>query len=374
MTKIKIAMLFPYAPAYRELIYRKMDEVFDVDWFFCGNAKRPLKLLDYSILRNVNLTMSEKTIIGPLHYYQGVKKLQLEKYDAIIAAPVTRCLSMWWLVRKFGRKTSKKCPKVFFWTHGWYGHENFLESFLKKIMLRKTDGFLLYNNRAKQLMVKEGFEESRLFVIYNSLNYDEQLLLRESLSASDLYQNHFGNNAKNIVFIGRLTKEKRFDLLIDAVAELKENGMEVNVTFIGDGEDRSTMEQRVKELGIENQVWFYGACYDERTNAELIYNADLCVSPGNIGLTAIHVLMFGCPAITCDDYLHQGPEFEAIHEGITGGFFIAGDVESLANSISQWFKVHGNDREQIRRNCFHEIDNYWTPQYQIEVLHKALDD
>ena len=46
----KIAMLFPYAPSYREAIYKLMDKELDVDWFFCGNAKRNLKLFDYSLL------------------------------------------------------------------------------------------------------------------------------------------------------------------------------------------------------------------------------------------------------------------------------------------------------------------------------------
>lgn len=43
----KIAMLFPYAPSYREPIYKLMDEELDVDWYFCGNANRNLKMLNY---------------------------------------------------------------------------------------------------------------------------------------------------------------------------------------------------------------------------------------------------------------------------------------------------------------------------------------
>ena len=46
----KIAMLFPYTPSYREAIYKLMDKELDVDWFFCGNAKRNLKMFDYSLL------------------------------------------------------------------------------------------------------------------------------------------------------------------------------------------------------------------------------------------------------------------------------------------------------------------------------------
>lgn len=37
---MKIAMVFPYAPSYREPIYQLMDKSFDIDWYFCGNATR----------------------------------------------------------------------------------------------------------------------------------------------------------------------------------------------------------------------------------------------------------------------------------------------------------------------------------------------
>lgn len=55
-------------------------------------------------------------------------------------------------------------------------------------------------------------------------------------------------------------------------------------------------------------------------NAELIYNADLCVAPGNIGLTAMHAMMFGCPCISHNDFSWQMPEFEAIVPYKTGNF------------------------------------------------------
>lgn len=370
MERKKIAMLFPYAPAYRELIYRKMDEDFDVDWYFCGNAERPLKLLNYSLLKNCNLTMREQRLPFSFLRYKGIKNLKLDSYYAIIAAPVIKCTSIWWLVYHFGSK--KQGPKVFFWSHGWYGKETIIEKIVKRIFHLKVDGFLLYNNRAKDLMINIGFDKSKLHVVYNSLDYDKQILIRKSLQSSKVYLEHFMNSNKNIVFIGRLTKVKRFDLLIDAVTQLKYRGELVNVTFIGDGVERQNMEAMVAEKGIKDQVWFYGACYDEKTNAELIYNADLCVSPGNIGLTAMHVLMFGCPAITNDDFAHQMPEFEAIKPNVTGDFFHANDAVSLADTISNWFKSHQNDKDFTREACYSEIDSKWNPNNQISVIKQAV--
>ena len=223
-------------------------------------------------------------------------------------------------------------------------------------------------------MSDRGIPLKKLHTIYNSLDYDTQIHIRQSLKLNSLYHNHFENDNKCIVFIGRLTKVKRFDVLIDAVMELKNRGELVNVTFIGDGIERERMERQVNYLGIRNQVWFYGACYDEKTNAELIYNADLCVSPGNIGLTAMHVMMFGCPVITNNNFDTQMPEFEAIQDGVTGGFFNENDSCSLANSISQWFVNHKDDRELVRAACYQEIDSKWNPHVQIEIMRTVLNE
>ncbi len=367
----KIAMIFPYAPAYRESIYTQMDDVFHVDWFFCGNARRPMKLLDYSILKHCDLSMQEICLWGSFRWFRNLRNLCFDDYDAIIIPSAIRNFSIWWLILHY--KKEKRGPRLFFWTHGWYGKEKGLSKLLKKIFYSYVDGYFLYNKRAKLLMGEMGYDENKLFVIHNSLDYNTQLSIRNTLKQSDSFKDHFNNENKNLIFIGRLTKVKRFDLLIDAISILKERDLCVNVTFIGDGIERDNMVRMVEEKDLKNNVWFYGACYDEKKNAELIYNADLCVSPGNIGLTAMHVLMFGCPAITNDDYDHQMPEFEAIQEGISGAFFKAGDSYSLAETIDRWFTIHDSDREEVRKACYHEIDSRWNPKYQMSVLKMVFE-
>lgn len=355
---------------YRAAIYQAMDQELACDFCF-GDRVDDIKKLDYSLIKHTVIEVHNKTIYRGFYYQQGVQKLLRRSYDTYIFIGEPRCLSTWLFSIRVRLFYPRK--KVFFWTHGWYGKESLLEKLFKKLFLRlPKGGVFLYGNYAKELMIKEGFNPEKLYVIHNSLDYDTQLPIREQLKPQPIYHAHFGNDNKNIVFIGRLTKVKRFDLLIDAVAQLKQKGELFNVTFIGDGIERQNMEWLVEEKGIKNQVWFYGASYDEKANAELIYNADVCVSPGNIGLTAMHVLMFGCPAITNDDFCHQMPEFEAIQDGLTGSFFNAGDSTSLANTISKWFFTHGENREEVRKACYKEIDEQWTPHFQINVLKKVL--
>ncbi|MBQ8070245.1 MAG: glycosyltransferase family 4 protein [Bacteroidales bacterium] len=232
-------------------------------------------------------------------------------------------------------------------------------------------GVFLYGNYAKDILIKWGIPAEKMFTIYNSLSYDEQLPLRKSIQPSAIYGDHFHNDNDNIVFIGRLTAVKKLDQILRAVKILKDKGVQYNVTFIGDGNVRGKLETMTSELGLQDSVWFYGALYDERKIAEFLYNADLCVSPGNVGLTAMHAMAFGCPVISHDNFPRQMPEFEAIEVGKTGNFFKENDVDSLAQAILDW-KENSGDRSTVRENCYKVIDEKYNPHVQIEVIKKAI--
>ena len=211
-----------------------------------------------------------------------------------------------------------------------------------------------------------------MYVIHNSLAYEKQVEIRQRLQPDDVYKMHFNNDYPNLVFVGRLTKVKHLDLALETLKVLSNGGNFYNLTMIGTGEEQEELRNLAKELAVDDSVWFYGPCYDEEQLGHLIYNADLCVSPGNVGLTAMHSMVFGTPVLTHNDFARQMPEFESIKEGETGGFFIRDNVNSLADRIVAWFSAEDYNRDRIRQNCFTEIDQNWTPQFQIEVLKKQL--
>lgn len=361
-------LIFNIAPTYRKAIYTLIDNLWSCRWVF-GDNKLNISELDTQILHNVSLlpVVSRKKV----WYYKGIGKwLRLnDDVSHIIAIGDAHCLSVWVILLRhiFNRHKFK----VTLWTHGWYGRENKLERILKKIFFYLADSILLYGDYARQLMIKEGVSPDKLFVVHNSLDYNAQLRLREALKPSDIYKAHFQNNQKNIVFIGRLEYSKRIDLLLDAMSILKRRDELYNLTLIGDGSERSALESKAVNLGIDSQIWFFGASYDEKINGELLFNADVCVSPGNIGLTAIHSLMFGTPCVTHNNYPYQGPEFESIKEGKTGAFFKYNDISSLADTISKLMNGNHN-RQQIREFCYDEIDSNWTPDYQLDVIQKVV--
>ncbi len=364
---MKLLLVYNSAAHYRESVFRSIDRTIDCDFVF-GRKLGNIKQFVTSVL-NGNVTIVDNKKIGKLYYQPHVLKLSLRKaYDRFLFLGDTRCISTWLSAIAIRLFTPSK--KVYFWTHGWYGKENWTESCLKKAFFRLANGgVFLYGNYARELMVKEGFNPERLFVIHNSLAYEQQLRLRPSLGKDDTLERHFGNENKNLLFIGRLTKVKRLDLLLEALSMTKEK---YNLILVGDGTEKESLISITERLGLEDRVWFYGACYDETELGSLIGNSDLCVSPGNVGLTAIHSMVFGTPVLTHDDFPWQMPEFEAIRVGETGCFFHRGDVRSLADAVDAWFSQENYDREAIREKCFEEIDNNWTPEFQLGVIKKHL--
>ena len=366
---MKLCIIYNTAPKYREAIFSSIDKEYDCDWYF-GHTVTDIKEMDTFVLKNVKYY---KTIGHPdkAHWQRGIIRLLFKKkYRVFLILAETRAISCWLFILLASILCRQK--KIYLWTHGWYGKETGVESRLKLWMYRQVAGVFVYGNRARNLLIEKGIDEGKLFTIYNSLDYSHQIELRLSLRKTDFYRKRFNNENPVLIFIGRLTAVKRLDLLIEAVSMLKERGLMYNVVLVGDGTKRIELETLVKSIGLGDHFWFYGACYEEDKNAELIFNADLCVSPGNVGLTAMHTLVFGTPVITHNNFAMQMPEFEAVVPNMTGDFFVYNDALSLANRIELWFKKYGASREVIRNNCFKEIDDKWNPYNQMRIIRNNL--
>lgn len=369
MNNKKICFITNVASHYRKEVCELLDQNLDCDFVFGDKVVGDIKVFDTKNFRNhVEIVHNSLTKEGAVIWQWGTLKYLFKRYRAYVVIDDICSLSNWvfmilaWLMRK----------KTFMWSHGYYGKETTLKRIIKWPFYHMATRIITYGNYSRGVMIKEGYNPEKISVLHNSLAYSEQLAVRNTNLHSDIYREHFGNTNPTLIFIGRLKPIKKLDMIIEAMGLLKGKDLPLNLTFIGDGEERPMLEALAKQYGLEQNIWFYGACYDERKNAELVYNADLCVAPGNIGLTAMHVLMFGCPAVTHNDFTHQMPEFEAIQPGVTGDFFQFGSVESLADTIYKWFSS-AKDREHIRQECFKEIDTQWTPTFQYNAIVRSIN-
>lgn len=83
-----------------------------------------------------------------------------------------------------------------------------------------------------------------------ALRHDERLALRRRCG--------FAEGARIVVTVGRLDTQKNPVLLLEAFDRLAKVRADVVLAFIGDGVLRADLERRVRVLGLEDKVHFFG--------------------------------------------------------------------------------------------------------------------
>ena len=373
----RVAIIYHYFAHYRLPILLELVKSKEVNYFFIsdpvsGNDIQVINFENnelfkdrYFKVKNIQIKMFlwQKGLLGIL---------RRENFDSVIFLGEDRFISTWislCLMRLFNKK-------AYLWSHGLYGREPAIKKKLRVAFNKLAAGTFVYNNRAKELLIKEGVNKDKLTVIYNSLNYEDTESHRKLYNAQvkDQIASVFQNTALPIAFcISRINASKKIDLLIEAINILKKQGFLMNCFIIGDGKDELTkLKNLVTRLELAGQVYFTGGLYNEKQISEYILSSDICVCPASLGLTAIHSLSYGVPVITHNNFPFHGPEFEAIEPKVTGDFYEYGDVNDLADKIKNCISIRNTDKELNINNCLAVIKNYYNPKVQLAIFNKVL--
>ena len=365
-----ICCIYNSGPHYRWPIFKALADNFDIDFCFGANTvyTKSIKTFDYDKLPGFTRLLRNRRLLGKFYWQSGALRQVFKPYRQYILLGEAYCASSW-VILLFARLLRKR---TICWTHGWYGRESGAKRLISSWFYGMFDEILTYNDYARRLLIAGGLKADKIGVIGNSLDSARHKAMRPSLCKTDIYRAHFNNSLPTLLYCGRIQKIKQLNLLIDAAALLKSEDIDVNIALVGKDSEDVGLDKMVEQAGIVERVWFYGPCYDENKLGELFYNAAACVSPGNVGLTAVHALSFGCPVITHDDFTQQMPEFECIKPGVTGDFFHQGDAADLAKVIKRWLAHSEEQRAATARAAFAEIDARWNVDYQITVFKSVL--
>ncbi|WP_315764607.1 glycosyltransferase family 4 protein [Sphingomonas sp. Y38-1Y] len=370
---LNVAVVYHVWPHYRAAVMAAMDRSARVRYTFFGSSEwfRGIEPADVGAVR--------RFVRAPFAYHgrlmwqrAAVAVARDRRFDAIVYLGDPNFVSTW-----IGAAIARlRGVPVLFWAHGWLRREVGAKRMMRRAFYALADRMLVYAERGRALGIAAGHDPARITVVYNSLD-----VARADAIVAEIEGGGFAEHRPQALFAApdrpllictaRLTPLCRFDLLFEAAARLAGDGMPVNILLIGDGPSRAALEHQAKVRGLA--VHFFGACYDERVLGPLTYHADLTVSPGKIGLTAIHSLMYGTPAITHGDLDTQMPEVEAIEPGVTGALFEAGDVASLAATIRDWLAAP-RSRAAVRESARGAIHARWNPETQARIVEQVVLD
>jgi len=107
------------------------------------------------------------------------------------------------------------------------------------------------------LILNYGLLKEKAVVINNPIDLGlVKLACQEDLTFATLNFDLKDKNIINLVAAGRLTKQKGFDLLIEAISLCKNN--QLKLVLLGDGPLELDLRQLVIKFGLESQVFFVG--------------------------------------------------------------------------------------------------------------------
>jgi glycosyltransferase involved in cell wall biosynthesis len=370
---LRVAVVYHIWPHYRAAVVEAMDRSKRIHYDFFGSGE------PFQGIKHMEPGHFRRFVKAPFRYVsrimwqpKAVSAALSRDYDAVIYLADLNFASTW-LAAVIGRL--RRQP-VLFWAHGWLKTEQGAKKRIRNLYFGLANQMLLYAERGKRLGSAAGYPEGKITVVYNSLDVDKADAVVQRIESGELDtvrpQSLFADPARPLIICtARITPLCRFDLLLEAAAILQKQGTQLNILLVGEGPEKPKLEKMAQDLGLA--VHFYGACYDEDITGQLIYRSDLTVSPGKIGLTAMHTLMYGTPAITHDDLDQQMPEVEALEDGVTGKLFHWGDAGSLAQAIGGWLAA-GRDREAVRTACRAAVHDRWNPHVQAEIIERAVLD
>lgn len=371
----KILVIYHYFPHYRLPILKALSNQrnFDFQYTFLSGQTTdvPLNILKRGDFSGLDfIPVKNRWFLGKILWQTKVLRYSISSnYDCIIYLGSPNFISTW-----LGALIAKTIGKpTLFWTHGFLSSKK-LKNRIKKIFFSIPDGLLLYGNKARNNLIFHGFKSHNLFTVYNSLDYNKQIKIRKNIKIEQVFElkkKLFKNSdLPVIIFIGRLTYQKKLDDIIKISQKLHDEEMPVNVLFVGDGFMKKQLMKSVTKACLSDYVTFFGECHNELQLAHLITLSDLCVSPGEVGLTAIHSLVYGTPVITHDCEKFQMPEYEAVVDGITGGLYRYGSLESLFLKVKEWLLKEKS--EGTKDNCYKIIDDYYNPNIQVKLINNAV--
>jgi glycosyltransferase involved in cell wall biosynthesis len=134
----------------------------------------------------------------------------------------------------------------------------------------------------------------------------------------------------DLVSVARLAPIKRLDLLIEAVALLKEHFPSIQAVIVGDGTDRDRLERARRDSRVEHQVTLAGFQSDVASYLRASRIFVMTSASEGLPLALIEAMLCGLPAVAPA----IGDIEDLVRHGENGYLFSPGDVAGCSKCIA----------------------------------------
>jgi len=162
----------------------------------------------------------------------------------------------------------------------------------------------------------------------------------------------------SILWVGRMLKWKRIDLLIRALYRLKSEGKLFRLTLVGEGPERERLQSLADKL-LGREYYTIQKFIPSEEVPALMRKHDIYVLPSNAyegwGAVVNEAMSVGCAVISSDKV---GSGAALIEHGVNGLLFKSGSVNSLYNCLSD-LMYDKNYSNSLSSNAHSTMKHIW---------------
>ncbi|MCW3132479.1 MAG: glycosyltransferase family 4 protein [Candidatus Methanospirare jalkutatii] len=302
---------------------------YGIGWWFEGNNGRTIDhdgIILHGVCEPMQLYVDGRRSIKEAIYFAGklLPKLVKERFDVIDCQefPYFPCFTA--KVHSLLRRTPIIITWYEIWGDYWFeylGKKGIYGYLIEKITLKLPDLIIANSEKIKDDLTSVGVDANKIKVSPNGIDY--QWISEISPKNEEL----------DILYAGRLIEHKNVDVLIKAINIVKKEIPDIKCGVIGDGPERERLERLSKDLGLENNVKFFG--FLEKSEDVLAYmkSSKVFVLPSTregSPVTAVEANACGLPIITVD---HPNNGTVSLIEERENGFICELNEESMAEKI-----------------------------------------
>lgn len=290
--------------------------------------------IEYVLKDNISIVKLDRKKVDPYK-----EKNKLIKYISKIPKLISRIFKM--------KKQIKKIePDIII---SFLPETSFLVLFNKRkkdkvIVSVRNDPKIEYSSKIYYFIMKKLYPRANGFVFqtpdareyFNNIIKCYSKIIPNSINPIFISDSYAGNRKKEIVSVGRLVEQKNFDLLIDAFYMLSEKYKEYKLIIYGEGKLRNKLEEKIKDLGIQDKVILPGIVDNVK---EKIYRSSVFVLPSlyeGMPNALMEAMALGLPVISTDCPC-GGPRM-LITNNINGKLVSVNDKEIMKEAIEEIIK------------------------------------
>lgn len=136
-----------------------------------------------------------------------------------------------------------------------------------------------------------------------------------------------------VLCVGRLVPDKGQGVLLEAMALLRDRGVAVELTYVGDGAARPDLERRAASLNLNSSVRFAGSVGQDRILDHYRHADVFCLPSFAEGIPVVLMEALACEVPVVTSHIMGVPEL--VQDGVSGLLVTPGRADLLADALEK---------------------------------------